>query len=318
MKILTHEDIMSLGIKPLDCYEWVLEMLRDKKNVILPAKISMKPAVDIFYNVMPSLLPRYNAGGLKLVTRYPDRVPSLDSQIMLFDYSTGKLNALLDGNFITTMRTGAVAAHSIKLFARENFQKIGIIGLGNQARATLKVLLALYPGYSMTLKLYKYKDQHIDFEKYVKILPGSHNVKIEFVDSYKDAVKGSDVIISSVTYFENDICDDDCFDEGCLVVPVHTRGFANCDLFFDKIYADDTDHVKGFKYFGRFKKFAEVSSVVNGEVKGRENDSERIMAYNIGLSIHDVNFAQRIFKLSQVSGIGQEISLGNPEDKFWI
>ena len=28
------------------------------------------------------------------------------------------------------------------------------------------------------------------------------------------------------------------------VIPVHTRGFQNCDLFFDKVFADDTDHVK--------------------------------------------------------------------------
>ncbi|NLD48710.1 MAG: ornithine cyclodeaminase, partial [Clostridiaceae bacterium] len=290
--------------------------------VILPSKMSIKPAKDIFYNVMPSLLPKYNVGGLKLVTRYPARVPTLDSQIMLFDYSTGSFNALLDGNFITTMRTGAVAAHTIKMFAKENFNKIGIIGLGNQARATLKVLLALYPNYKLTLKLLKYKNQHIDFEEYVKNLTNPKSIVFEFCDSYEDTVIGSDVIISSVTYFEDDICSDECFDEGCLVVPIHTRGFTNCDLFFDKIYADDTDHVKGFKYFSRFKKFAEVSNVINGGAEGRKNNTERIMVYNIGLSIHDIFFAQRIFELSLLKGlgkkIGKEIDMNNLRDKFWI
>ena len=84
----------------------------------MPAKISMKPKEDIFYNVMPSLLPQFQSGGVKIVTRYPGRTPALDSQIILYDYETGKIKALMDGNYITTMRTGAVAAHSIKLFSK--------------------------------------------------------------------------------------------------------------------------------------------------------------------------------------------------------
>lgn len=51
---------------------------------------------------------------------------------------------------------------------------------------------------------------------------------------------GSDVIISCITEAEGLICPDDKrFKEGCLLIPVHTRGFQNCDLFFDKIFGDD-------------------------------------------------------------------------------
>lgn len=223
MKIITHTDIMKLNVDPVQCYQWVSEMLKNKQNVILPAKISMKPKEDIFYNVMPSLLPQFQSGGVKIVTRYPGRTPALDSQIILYDYETGKIKALMDGNYITTMRTGAVAAHSIKLFSKKNFKTIGVIGLGNTARATLKVLLALYPDREFQLKLFKYKDQHLLFKEFVRSLPNSGNVEIIFCENYEETVKGSDVIISSVTYFAEDICDDDCYDEGCLVVPIHTR-----------------------------------------------------------------------------------------------
>lgn len=318
MKILTHLDIMSLDIEPIQCYNWVSYMLETKNSVILPAKISMKPTEDVFYNVMPSLVPQCNIGGVKIVTRYPSRSPSLDSQIMLYDYNTGNIKAIMDGNYITTMRTGAVAAHSIKLFAKKNFSKIGMIGLGNQARATLKVLLSLFPDRKFQLKLKKYKDQHILFQEYAENLPGSDNIEFVLCDSYSDTVQGSDVIISSVTYFDQDICDDSCFDEGCLVVPIHTRGFMNCDLFFDKVFADDTDHVKGFKYFSQFKRFAEVSDVIAGSAEGRTSDAERIIVYNIGLSMHDIYFAEKIYEISELKGIGKKISLEAPKDKFWI
>jgi len=318
MKILSHKDIVSLNIDASSCYKWVEDMLLGKDKVILPAKTSIKPTDEIFYNVMPSILPEHNSAGLKVVTRYPDRIPSLDSQIMIFDFENGKINAILDGNYITTMRTGAVAAHSIKLLAKEDFEKIGVIGLGNQARATIKVLVTIFQNKKFTLKLLKYKDQHKIFEEYIKSLSGTDNISFEFCDSYRDTVKGSDVIVSSATYFATDICDDDCFDEGCLVVPIHTRGFMNCDLFFDKVFADDTDHVKGFKYFDKFKNFSEVSDILSGKSKGRQNDKERILVYNIGLSIHDVYFAEQIYRLAVESGIGSEIDLYPPTEKFWL
>lgn len=317
MKIITHADIVKLHISPLQCYEWVFDMLMHKSNAILPVKISMKPMEGVFYNVMPSLLPKCS-GGVKVVTRYPFRNPALDSQILLYDYETGNVKALLDGNYITAMRTGAVAAHSIGLLGKQDFKEIGMIGLGNQARAVIKVILALYPNRKFILKLLKYKNQHLLFEDYFKDFAYSGNIEFISVNSYKEAVRGSDVIISSATYFSDDICDKDCFDEGCLVVPIHTRGFMNCDIFFDKIYADDTEHVKGFKYFNQFKRFAEISDVLIGEAEGRINDVERIIVYNIGLSMHDINFAERIYEIAQIEQAGQEIKLSMPKEKFWI
>lgn len=318
MKILTHKDILDLNINPIECYSWVSEMLQNKKNAILPAKISMKPTEEVFYNIMPSILPKDNVGGVKVVSRHPSRNPALDSQILLYDTANGEIKGILDGNYITTMRTGAVAAHSIKLLAKEGFENIGIIGLGNQARATIKVLLALFPDKKITLKLMEYKDQHLLFQEFVNELPNSKNIKFEFCNSYEKTIKGSDVIISSVTYFEKDICDNDCFDEGCLLVPIHTRGFMNCDLFFDKVFGDDIHHVKGFKYFNEFKQFAEISDVCTGNAEGRENNLERILVYNIGLSIHDMYFAEKIYELAELDNKGIEISLDSPKDKFWI
>lgn len=318
MLILSHKDIAALDIDPVKCYEWADEMLRAKDRVILPAKTSIKPSEEIFYNVMPSILPENNTAGVKVVTRYPERTPSLDSQIMTFDLETGRIKAFMDGNYITTMRTGAVAAHSVKLLAVREFYRIGLIGLGNQARAVVKVIASIFPGRRLEMKLFVYKDQHILFENFVRGLPGTENYTFIYSYTYDDTIRGSDVVISSVTYFASDICENDCFDEGCLLVPIHTRGFMNCDLFFDKIFADDTAHVKGFKYFDRFREFAEVTDVLSGRHPGRTSDKERLIAYNIGLSMHDVYFAEMIYKIAAEKGIGSEAELCPPVEKFWI
>lgn len=126
------------------------------------------------------------------------------------------------------------------------------------------------------------------------------------------------MVISAATYLPNDLCEDSCFDEGVLVVPIHTLGFTNCDLFFDKIYADDYGHVHHFKNFDQFRYFAEVSDVVNGRAVGRESDSERILAYNIGVSMHDINFAAHIYSLLKDDPRLMDIDLHDPVEKFWI
>lgn len=316
MKIVTFEDIKNLSIDPKTCYQWVSEMIADKKNAILPAKISMKLREGIFCNVMPCILnSTTKIGGVKVVNRYPERKPSLDSKLLLLDMESGNFLAMMDANWITAMRTGAVAVHSIMHLAKNDFSTIAMLGLGNTARATLLVLASVVTDKKLHVKLLKYKEQEILF---AERFSDYSNLEFSYVDSNEELVKGSDVVVSCVTYFDEDICSDNCFDEGVLVVPVHTRGFSNCDLFFDKVYADDYGHVHHFKNFDRFKYFAEVCDVVNGDAIGRKNDKERILAYNIGLSIHDINYAAHIYQmLENVSGL-IDIDMHDPTEKFWI
>lgn len=311
MKIITHQDILNLNISPLDAYDWSEHVIKNKDKAILPAKISIKPHDGVFCNVMPCYFGDF--GGVKMVTRYPDRAPSLDSQIVLLDTATGVTKALLDGNFITALRTGAVCVHSLLQFAVKDFSVIGLMGLGNVARAAMLILLAKVTDRKLTVKLLKYKDQHVKFAERFKEY---ENAEFIFCDTANEVAENSDVIVSAVTYAGKNLCDDSCFKPGVLVIPVHTLGFTNCDLFFDKVYADDYGHVKHFKYFDKFKNFAEVSDVISGKKPGRESDSERILAYNIGIAIHDIYYAGQIYNMMGENA--KNIELDPPKEKFWI
>ena len=321
MKIITFQDIIDMKIKPSMCFDWAEAMIKNKKQALLPPKISIKPMDGVFCNVMPSVIPGLEDtswGGVKVVTRYPDRVPSLESRILLMNADNGEFLALMDGTWITTMRTGAVAAHSIMLFAKKNFTTIGMMGLGNVVRSTLIVLMDQLPNREFQIKLLKYKGQEEDL---VRRFASYSNLHFTFVDTPEEMVKGSDVVISGATYLPYDVCSDDCFDKGVLVQPIHTLGFTNCDLFFDKVFADDLGHVHHFKNFDKFKQFAEVCDVVNGKKPGRESDDERILAYNIGVSIHDINFAASIYQLMEAQGVLNslpDVDMRDPKEKFWV
>ncbi|MCI8443462.1 MAG: ornithine cyclodeaminase [Provencibacterium sp.] len=316
MKVITFQAIKALELSPACCYQWAAGMIAEKPSAILPPKISMKPAEGVFCNVMPGIFSSGGEswGGVKLVTRYPGRSPSLDSKLLLFDAATGECRALMDANWITAMRTGAVAAHSVLLFAKPGFSRLGIMGLGNTARAALLVLAAMLPEKELDIALLRYKGQEQLFAGRFSSCPNLH---FSYVDTPEELAAGREVVLSAVTYVGEDICPDSCFEEGVLVVPIHTRGFTNCDLFFDKIFADDYGHVCHFKNFSRFRAFAEVSDVVNGRKAGRESDRERILAYNIGIALHDICFAAHIYKRLENTGL-PELSLEEPAEKFWI
>lgn len=312
MKILRHPDIMNLHIDDALAYEWIRESFLQKPETYLPPKISMKDD-STFINVMPCILRNEMKAGVKIVTRFPERVPTLNSEIMLYDYESGNPLALLDGNYITALRTGAAAALNVETLAVQNYSEIGVIGFGNITRKTLDVLFAVMLKRKIRVKLYNYKNH---FELLCARYAEYDNIEFTAVDTYEAVVENSDVIISALTYAEDNLCADEYFKPGCLVVPVHTRGFMNCDLFFDRFVVDDVGHVQGFKYFSEFEsKMVELSAVLRGEGAGRRSSLEKVMAYSIGIAIHDVFFAGKIYEM--VNGMG-EVDLCPPKEKYWV
>jgi ornithine cyclodeaminase len=217
--------------------------------------------------------------------------------MMLFDSTSGELLSLVDCDWITAMRTGAVAALAIKTLRSSNARDYAFIGLGSTARATLRCLLATCGCEHLNIRLFRYEDQA---ERIVAEFGDAPNARFTIVDTAEDLVRGADVVVSCITDASGLIVEDESlFKPGVLVVPVHTRGFQNCDTTFDKVYADDTDHVKGFKYFSEFKEFHQLEEVLKGVTPGRESDDERILSYNIGLGLHDVLYASRIYDMLQ-------------------
>lgn len=292
MKYITNEEIIKhLSYKK--AVDWVRESFSLKKKSLLPHKISIPFEKHNFMNTMPCMVPSLNVFGAKIVTRYSARCPSVDGELMLYRYDNGELLCIMDAYHITTYRTGAVAALAVETFAKSNFQSIGVMGLGSTGLATIKCLASIYGNRPITINLLKYKEHIRRIESWLK----ENTIwEISVSETATNMVKSSDVIISCITYTEDQIAPIEAFREGCLVVPVHTRGFQNCDLSFEKVFADDKAHVCGFKYFDSFRSFAEMPDVLDGTIRGRDNDNERILSYNIGIAVHDMVYAHHIYQ----------------------
>lgn len=299
MKIIDADTITSLHISPATCVEWVKEAFNMKHLADLPQKISLHPRGNDFVNTMPCLLPpQYHTYGCKIVSRIKGTHPALKSEVILFDTLKGDMTAMMNADWITAMRTGAVAALAIKTFQKSDARIYSFVGLGVIGHAVLRCLIATNEGKEFTVRLKRYKDHA---EKMVAEFKDTPGVTFEISDTMEELVTDADVVISSITDADGLLVEDvSLFKPGVLVLPVHTRGFQNCDTVFDKVFADDKGHVENFRYFSQFRKFGEIADVLNGTIPGRENDNERILSYNIGIALHDVLFAYKILNLNSL------------------
>lgn len=300
MKIITNEEIEHLHISPIDCIKWVEEGFKMKYKSQMPAKtaIHLKDSLD-FFMTMPCLLPEeFGYFGCKNASRFSCAHPSVKSFLMLCDSHNGNFLSLINCDWITSMRTGAVAALAIKTFQKNNSSIYSFMGLGSAGSAALECFLAENKERAITVRLLKYKDHA---EKTIDKYKSFTNINFEIKETPYQLIKDADVVVSAITQAPHLLVDDiTIFKPGILLVPIHTRGFQNCDLFFDKIFGDDTAQISGFQYFPKFRSFNEFSKVLLGEADGRTNDQERIIAYNIGLGLHDVLFASKIYELLKV------------------
>jgi ornithine cyclodeaminase len=315
--IIQQAQINALNISPATCVEWVRDAFLMKDDIQMPAKLSVHPQGEDFITSMPCLLPEHHGKkyfGIKIVSRIDGQIPTLQSNIFLYDAKTGHLLAIIDGDWITAMRTGAVAALAAKTFQRKDVNSYSMMGLGNIGRAIGLCLAADNRERQITIRLLRYKDQA---ERFIERLKGYDKVRFEIIDDKREFAAEADVLISSVTVATELLFpDDSLFKKGVTVIPVHMRGFQNCDLFFDKVFGDDTDQIRGFKYFSQFRQYDEFHHVLQGKNPGRTSDDERILSYNYGISLHDTFFASRIYE--QAVGVSKGFNIEKHDQKLWL
>lgn len=96
---------------------------------------------DGFFGVMPAA---GESMGIKMVTYYPGNagteLPTHMAVIALFDPKTGAPLALMDGRYITEMRTAAVSAVATDALATRDAKILALLGAGVQGRAHLEAL----------------------------------------------------------------------------------------------------------------------------------------------------------------------------------
>jgi alanine dehydrogenase len=118
-------------------------MLADQAagGITMPDKVTADITTGGFLRVMPSLHERSGYMGFKFM----DVVPKHGARyaIALLDVATGALEALVDADYITMMRTSATAALATDLIGPAEVEEMGLIGSSTQAEGLILALAAV-------------------------------------------------------------------------------------------------------------------------------------------------------------------------------
>lgn len=187
------------------------------------------------------------------------------------------------------IRTAAVAVHSLINFAKKR-DTIAMVGLGNIGTEIGNILFELVSQEKIIVKLFRYKDQA---EKFVAKFSHYENITFHLCDTYEDLIKGSDVVVSSVTFIEEDYCAPSVFKEECTVIPVHLRGFKECDKEFDHVITSDLISIKKFQNYNAIKKLSYIDDLIKN-IENYKAEKQTII-YNLGLAVYDLFYAAKIY-----------------------
>ena len=316
---LSRSDVEAVQLPMVDIIQALEAMFEEKGNgkVEMPPKPGIHTRPNAFIHAMPAYIPSLEAAGMKWVSGYPGNqakgLPYISGLLILNDPDTGVPLAVMDCTWITAKRTGAATALAAKYLARPESASVGIVACGVQGRSNLEALACLF-------KLQKVKAYDLDAKvaaRYADEMKANLGLAVEVVQSLPEAVKGMDIVVTSGPILKNP---QPAIEAGWLA----QGGFASLVDFdsywqgaalkeMDKVATDDLAQMRYYRQEGYFKDtpqpYADLGEIVAGKKPGREADSERIAAINLGLALDDMATAIRIYQRAKEKGIGKELPL---------
>jgi len=295
------------------------EFYRGKAIMPVRTAINTEDGVTL---IMPALLKEMKALGTKIVTVYKNNpkigLPTILAIVVLNDPKTGAPLAVMDGAYLTAVRTGAVSGVATKYLANPDSKIVGIIGTGVQAGTQLWAVSEVIK--IENVKIYDTIENSA--KSFVRGMSKKFDFDIQIVNTPKNAVENSDVIITSSTS-KTPVFDGNWLKEGAHINAIgsHTpdaREIDDITIKNSKIVVDSKEAILKEcgdilipiknKVIKKEDIYAELGEVVIGK-KRRKNPSEITLFKSVGLAIQDVSMAKLVYEKALRKNVGKEIEL---------
>jgi len=290
-------------------------------KVEMPSKVYVNfPKGD--FRVMPCYISTLGIGGVKIVNVHPKNpekygLPTVMAVILLLDPETGKPVAVMDGTWITNMRTGAAGGIAAKYLARRDSKIVGIVGAGVQARTQLLALNEVLKIEEVRVCARTLAETEIFREKMEHL---GLNVVPE--ENIEDVVKGCDILVTA-TPVTTPIVKSEWVSEGTHInaIGADAPGKEELDpkiLKRAKIVVDDLEQachsgeVNVPLARGVISKediHAELGEIIVGKKPGRLSEEEITIFDSTGLAIQDIATATLVYEKARASDLGFEVEL---------
>ena len=292
------------------------------------ARQPVRTAIEVnerdFFGIMPAQLESPAALGAKLVTVFHGNeqrgLPSHLAVIVLLDPATGRLEAVMDGRYITAMRTAAASAVAVRWLAHANAAILAILGSGVQARSHLE-LLPLVRNFGEA-RVWSPNAGHLaQFLDSAGSTAGI-SIPVRAAVSAEAAVRGIDVIVLA-TSSGTPVIHSDWLKPGALVISVgacrpNMREMDPALVATGRLIVDSKaaaliesgDVVHGIRE-GLFREdhiVAELGQVVAKQIAGRTSTGQRVIFKSLGIAVEDVAAAEFVYGCALRDGRGKEFA----------
>jgi ornithine cyclodeaminase/thiomorpholine-carboxylate dehydrogenase len=261
---------------------------------------------------MPGYLPGVGLE-TKLVTvfagNHPRGLPSHQALIALFDEDTGRPLALMDGTYITAVRTAAASALSARLLARPEAAVLAILGAGVQAQSHLEALPRVASFHEV--RIASRSPDHA-------LALASTSPRARAMRSFEEAVRGADVVCCC-TDSATPILDFSWLSAGAHVTSVGANQtgpeldpetIRRGRLFVESRVAFQPPPAGAAELAGVDPSRAtELGEVVAGSAPGRQDPDEITVYKSMGHAVEDAAAAGLVYRRARREGAGQPVAL---------
>lgn len=274
--------------------------------------------------LMPAFLRQSRELGFKLVSIWGDNpakgLPAVIALAAVIDPDTGQPQALLNGEALTAIRTGAGGGLAADLLARSDSRVVTVFGSGVQARAQLE---AVY-------QVRQIREVRIvgrtpsSVEKFVADVSAWPNAPVVMVaGTRREAVRGADIIITATTS-EKPVFDGRDLTPGTHVTGVgsyapHMQEVDEVTVQYSKIVVDSLKSCLAEagdliiplqkNIISKLDIHGELGAIVNGKIPGRESRDEITFFKSVGVAVQDAAAAAAVLRAAEAQNLGTLVSL---------
>lgn len=270
-----------------------------------------------------------NLYAFKYVNGHPKNTQRGMLTVMAFgalgDVDTGAPLLLSEMTLTTAIRTAATSALAARYLARPDSRSMALIGNGSQSEFQAIAFHALVG--IEEIRLYDLDPQAT--AKLAANLRAFSAIKVVLASSVADAVRGAD-IVTTVTADKAyaTILTADMIEPGMHLNAVGGDCPGKTELHRDIVDAarviveyEPQSRIEGeIQQMPADSPITEFWQVVNGQVLGRENDTQVTLFDSVGFAIEDYSALRYVLDVAKALDIGHEIdlvpALENPKDLF--
>ncbi|MDO5720690.1 MAG: hypothetical protein Q4P05_08140 [Actinomycetaceae bacterium] len=279
--------------------------------------------------MMPSYSARVEAAAVKTIGLYPDNaaknLPTAPASTILLDSETGQVRALVDGDTVTKIRTGASSGVAFRYLATESARVGVLVGTGGQAYTQLLAMVIALPNLEEVRVVNpdrNFAERFVDeLRKWKPFVESGYDGVITVATHSDTAAIDADVIIL-VTSSHTPVLSAQNLKPGCVISCVgsyqpHMQEcgpdiveHANriiCD-HVESCLAESGDLIIPLEQglIDKSHVTDEIGEIIGGDKPARTCDSDIIVYETVGVGTQDLWATQAIVEAAEKHNVGTE------------